>query len=294
MSKLLKGLLAALLLPLLFACRPKESAERDELTEKIDSLEWLCKHQRRELAELNDIANIVSATLDSIDTGQRVYMTDRDVETNRRLNRQQIKANAEAYKEMVDRQRQRIEQLERQLAANSTTGELNDFQKIIANLKQQLDEKDRQIHNLMAQLNSSRATIAHLQTALNEAADVNSALTEMNEALTVAVDTQNEIINEAYVLVAHKTDLKDMGLLKGGFLQKSRLEISNINKRMFTAVDSRTFRSIDIPGRKPRVLTPQPKGSYNLVKLSESSYRLDITDPGLFWSVMDYLIIEYN
>lgn len=273
-------------------CGKQGSRFGGDMESRLDSLQSLCNSQETELSQLNDVLNVVSSTLDSLNTGQNMFLGVGNSETQKPYSKAQIRKNVQQYKELVDRQRERIKELEGLLAKNKVNG--TQVQKLIAHLQEQLDEKDKQISNLMAQLNDSKQTIEQLQTSLDNMADTNVALTQQNEALASVVSAQDDAINEVYVLIADKNTLKNYGLLKGGFLQKAKLEMSNIDKKHFSATDARTFHTVTIPGEKAKIITPMPESSYTLTKTGNGSMLLEITDPAAFWGVSDFLVIQTN
>ena len=101
-------------------------------------------------------------------------------------------------------------------------------------------------------------------------------------------------MNEAYVFIGDKNALKKAGLIEGGsLLKKSKLNTSNIDKKLFKKVDIRNVKSFQIPDSKPEVLTQMPAGSYEITKTGNNSSELTITDPARFWGVSRFLIIRY-
>lgn len=273
-------------------CGKKGFRNTGDMESRLDSLQNLCATQETELSQLNDVLNVVSSTLDSINTGRDMFLGVNDSETQKPYSKAQIRKNVQQYKALVDRQRERIKELEELLAKNKVNGA--QVQKLIAHMQEQLDEKDKQINSLMAQLNDSRQTIEQLQTSLDNMADTNLELTQQNEQLASVVSAQDDAINEVYVLIADKNTLKNYGLLKGGFLQKAKLEMSNIDKKHFSPTDARTFHTVTIPGEKAKILTPMPESSYTLTKTGNGSMLLEITDPAAFWGVSDFLVIQTN
>ena len=76
-----------------------------------------------------------------------------------------------------------------------------------------------------------------------------------------------------------------------GKFKKSKIKLDNLSREGFRPIDIRRFRSIDIPGKKVKVLTPAPEGSYSLTD-NDGSYTLQIIDANAFWSVSNYLVIQ--
>ena len=149
----------------------------------------------------------------------------------------------------------------------------------IADLQKQLEQNKISMENLTAQYGQlSRQSEEQLQT-----------IAQQSESL----QQQDQVINEGYVKMGTKQELKAAGLIQGGFLKKTKVNYSNIDMNQFQAVDIRQVTEIDIPSKKAKVLSPMPSNSYEFRKEGASTVLL-ITDPIGFWSVTKYLIIQTN
>ena len=113
------------------------------------------------------------------------------------------------------------------------------------------------------------------------------------QVLTTALSKQDDVINECYVRIGTKKQLLAAGLLKGGFLQKKKVNYEDVDKSKFSAVDIRKCREISLKSSNPKILTPQPSNrSYHFEESGDGHCVLVITNPALFWSVSNYLIIQ--
>jgi predicted nuclease with TOPRIM domain len=168
------------------------------------------------------------------------------------------------------------------------------MQKTIAALKQQLEEKDAAIANLSAELEKRNFQIDELKDNVDQ---LNVQVAEQKEDIKAKeeeIEQKTDQMNEAYVFIGDKNALKNAGLIEGGsLLKKSKLNTSNIDKKLFKKVDIRDVKSIPIPDDKPEVMTQMPAGSYKITKTGDNSSELVITDPVRFWSVSRFLIIRY-
>ncbi len=105
------------------------------------------------------------------------------------------------------------------------------------------------------------------------------------------LQTQDEMLNEGYIKTGTKSELKDAGLLKGGFMRKSKLDISTIDKIQFKTIDIRVTTEISLNSGNPKILTQMPDDSYSIEKKGKTS-TLRIINPDKFWSISKYLIIQ--
>ncbi len=124
------------------------------------------------------------------------------------------------------------------------------------------------------------------------------SLTQQNVQQEVKIAEQEEVLvqqdallNEGYVKIGSKAELKAAGLLTGGFLKKNKVDMSSIDKSLFQKVDIRHVTEIPIPSKKPKLLSPAPADSYHF-ETDGGSSTLVITNPTRFWSVSNFLIIQ--
>ena len=87
--------------------------------------------------------------------------------------------------------------------------------------------------------------------------------------------------------------MKRAGLHTGGFLKKTKVDFTKIDKSLFRAVDIRDVEKIDIPAEKAKVMTPQPENSYRIDKIGKNNV-LSIINPEKFWGVSNFVIIEID
>jgi chromosome segregation ATPase len=206
--------------------------------------------------------------------------------------KEQIQKNMEAYKLILQQQRERLDILEKKLKdSNAYAGKM---QKTIAALKQQLEEKDQAIIKLSEELEQRNFQIEELKDNVDNLNVQVAELEEDSKAKQEEIKEKTDQMNEAYVFIGDKNALKNAGLLEGGsLLKKSKLNTSNIDKKLFKKVDIRNVKNFQIPDSKPEVLTQMPAGSYEITKTGNNSSELTITDPARFWGVSRFLIIRY-
>ena len=107
------------------------------------------------------------------------------------------------------------------------------------------------------------------------------------------IQTQDEIINEGYVRIGTKKELQSAGLIKGGFLKKTKVNYDNVDKSVFNPVDIRMFNSVELKSDNPKILTAHPaSGAYRLEKTDNGTTMLYIDNPTVFWSLSNFLIIQ--
>lgn len=259
----------------------------EELQKQVDSLQTALTERTGDYDRLNEFLAVVNEGLDSIAVQENGLLV-RNPESPL-PSRAEMKKGLSELKNTLQSQRERIAKLEKDLAAGR--GDISKLRGIINVLKEQIEAKDAQISDLLAQLEQSNISIEQLTTRVGNLTQQNVQqevkIAEQEEVMAV----QDQMLNEGFIKIASKKELKDAGLLSGGFLAKKKVDMSKVDQKLFQKVDIRNVTEIPIPSKKPTILSPNPAGSYRLEQGNNSS-TLIITDPGKFWSVSNFLIIQ--
>lgn len=271
-------------------CTMIACGDKTKSNPEADSLRTQLSAQMEEMDEMNLFLDAVNMSMDSVVNMEgNVLRTTGESPLSRK---EQIQKNMEAYKLILQQQRERLDILEKKLKDNNAYA--GKMQKTIAALKQQLEEKDQAIIKLSEELEQRNFQIEELKDNVDNLNVQVAELEEDSKAKQEEIDEKVNQMNEAYVFIGDKNALKKAGLIEGGsLLKKSKLNTSNIDKKLFKKVDIRNVKNFQIPDSKPEVLTQMPAGSYEITKTGNNSSELTITDPARFWGVSRFLIIRY-
>lgn len=292
----LKFILVLLAFVSILACK-NERVDMAGYMKERDSLIIENQANKAELAELNSIISTVSAGLDSIAIQEGILYSGK-TRDGVALNRNQIIANINSMAEILKRQREKIQSLQDSLAmrsanSNKSSQSIEKLQNVIAFLNKQLAEKDNEIQSLRRDVNSKNKDINQLRTSLSDMRNRAEKAENRTQVVTQALAKQDEIINECYIKIGTKKQLVASGLLKGGFLQKKKVNYEDVDKSKFNAVDIRKFREVTLKSNNPKILTPQPSNnSFHFEENGDGTCTLVITNPTQFWSVSNFLIIQ--
>ncbi len=296
--KRLKFILMFLALASILACK-NERVDMAGYMKERDSLIQENQANKEELAELNSIISTVSAGLDSISIQEGILYSGK-TRDGVALNRNQIIANINSMAEILKRQREKIQSLQDSLAVrsanpNKSSQSIEKLQNVIAFLNKQLAEKDNEIQSLRRDVNSKNRDITQLRSSLSDMRTRAEKAENRTQVVTEALAKQDEMINECYIKIGTKKQLVASGLLKGGFLQKKKVNYEGVDKSKFNPVDIRKFREITLKSSNPKILTPQPSNrSFHFEENGDGTCTLVISNPTLFWSVSNYLIIRVS
>ena len=285
MKKIAYYLVAATIIVMATSCNGGSAS----MKEQLDSLQTAYEQRDADYNELNDYLGVIATGLDSIALQEGQLLKNDESPT---LNREQIKKNLDSFQQTLKNQRERIDVMEKKLKTNQKyTAHLRS---IIATMKQQLAQKDEEIANLRKLVDDKNVDIAKLKENVQ-------TLQQRNEMQAGLIASQNETImskesslNTVYIKFGTKKELKNAGLLDGGFLKKTKVDFDKIDKSAFKAVDKRKVGQIDLGEvKKAKVMTPQPEDSYRIDQAGKNMI-LSITDKEKFWGVYDFVIIQID
>ena len=257
---------------------------------EADSLRTELRAQMEAMDEISLFLDAVNVSMDSVINMEGGLL--RTSSESPLSQKDQIKKNIESYKLILQQQRERLDVLEKKLKdSNAYAGKM---QKTIAALKKQLEEKDQAIASLSSELEQRNYDIAALKENVEQLNIEVADLVEDSRAKSDSIDKQDAQLNEAYVFIGSKKELKEAGLAQGGTLfKKLKFDASNVDKRLFQKIDIRNTTKFNIPDDDAEVLTQMPADSYKIRKTGDDSSELVITDPAQFWSVTHVLVVKY-
>lgn len=262
----------------------------DKGNTEADSLRNVLGANMAEMDEMNLFLDAVNTSMDSVVNMEGgILRTSGESPMSKK---EQIKQNLEAYKMMLERQRERISILEAKLKDGDAKSKK--MLQTIQALKKQIEEKDKTIVELTEELEKRKFDIVTLKSHVDKLNTNVAQLKEEKAEQEKALEAQSDMLNEAYVVIGSKKELKAAGLMTGGSLfKKSKLDMSKVNASAFKKIDIRNVKSFKIPAKSCDILSQMPSGSYKVSNNSDGTSTLTITDATRFWSVTNYLVIKY-
>lgn len=255
-----------------------------------DSLQTELSNSLANVEDMNLFLDAINVSLDSVVNmeGGIVRVSSESPKSPK----EQIKDNIEAFKLILAQQHERIAELEGKLKNGG--GKNEKLLKIIKSLKKQLEEKDQAIVELTEELEKRNFDIKTLKAHVDKLNTSVAQLTEEKKEQETALERQSDMMNEAYVLIGTKKELKAAGVLSGGTIfKKSKLDVSHINTASFKKIDIRKTKQFTIPSKKCEILSQMPASAYSVSDNGDGTSTLTVTDAAKFWSVSNYLIVKY-
>lgn len=270
---------AGVLTALLMACGGK--TDTSALEQTIDSLRQANQQQENSLQEMTTFVTTLSDGMNIIAQQENMIFNNGGNEGTS-LDKEQLKSHLATLANTLTDQRNKIRSLTDSLKARGA--DMTKMQGLIDNLTQQLEEKDKVIAQLRKDIEQKNFNINDLQNKLKVA----MAGSAQYEQRANKAERELATITTAYVLMGTKEALMD-----GGYIDKRKhVQTETMPKGDFTKVNIYQFTELDIPCRSPKLLTDHPRKSYSIEKVDKENRKLVITNPQLFWSSSKYLIIQ--
>ena len=269
---------------LMVASCNQESVRKAELaaTMQRDSLEQIIAQKDNEINDMmTTLSDIEEGFREITEAQNRVTLAKEGEGTN---TSQRIRENFQFIQGVMKQNKELINKLKQQVRESSVKGD--QLKKIIDNLTQQMETKDKQLQALREELDLKDIHIAELD---EKVADLNENVTTLKEENTQkaqTINTQDKQLNAAWFVFGTKKELKAQNILDKGEVLRS-----NFNKDYFTKIDIRIDKEIKLYSKSAEILTSHPAGSYTLQRDANKQYVLRITDPQKFWSTSKYLVI---
>lgn len=178
----------------------------------------------------------------------------------------------------VTRQKNEAEKKAGILGARVTT-----LEKLVAELKSSLEEKEAMLVELEQKVLQLQKTTEELKTTV--------------AAKEAEIVDREEKLATAYVVVGTKKELEKAGLIekKGSVLGLggSWKQTGRFDETLFRKIDVRRDNEVTLPAapNKIRILTEHPKDSFELTVQPPNWTKLKILDAAAFWKGSRYLIV---
>lgn len=267
------------------------SGKEQALQQQLDSIQTQYNQRIGDYEDLSGYIDIIAEGLDSISQQEgRLFQTNTDPSESPMLNRSKLKENFETLKNTLSSQRQRIDELEKQLA--NSQGVTAKLRRLVVVLKDQIAEKDAQIAKLSEEIENGQMSIDELKSSMLAMRQKNARQAELIGQQEELIKAQEDALNEGFVKMGTLEELKKLGLVTGGgLLSKKKVDYSKVESDLFDRINITDTHKIKVPGKKVKILTAVPEESYKIERTGKNSV-IRILAPDRFWSISNYLIIQ--
>lgn len=263
-----------------------QQLEQDN-TELTSELKEAVANQDSLLSLVNDI----TAGMNQIKDLEQILSTPA-LKGDSQSRKEQIRNDMIAIQQSLQQRRERLAQLEEKLKKSSNQNSI--LLKTVENLKSQIAEQETEIATLHNQLAAANIQITNLNQAVDS---LNRNVTAEKEQKEAAQEEVTNLTNDLYACfyaIGTKKELKEHDIIEGGgFLRKTKVLQGNYDQNYFTRADRRTLTSIPLHSKKGKVITQQPKDSYEIV-MDGGQAVLRITNAERFWQTSDVVVIQVD
>ena len=186
-----------------------------------DSLEQIISQKDNEINDMmTTLSDIEEGFREITEAQNRVTLAKSGEGTN---TRQRITENMQFIQSAMKQNKELIAKLKQQVRESSVKG--TQLKKIIDNLTQQMEVKDKQLESLRAELDKKDIHIAELDEQVATLNTNVTTLREENTQKTETISTQDKALNTAWFVFGTKRELKEQHILDAGEVLRS-----NFNK----------------------------------------------------------------
>ena len=286
-------LTASVLLFAVASCDVERSEKYQSLLAERDSLYTEAVAAKGGFDNALNTINEIENALESVRAQENIIMMD-----NQEGNTNKAVSEINAIQQTLQENRQKIENLEKQLAEQGATSKA--LNQTVSRLKKQLEEKDTYISSLKSELQQSKEQIASLNEQVSDLNDNINELTSNIDVMTVqnaaqqaTIENQDAMLNAVWICIAPQQTLVDKGIIsKGGLFSASEISKQGFDKSQFAEMDKREVESIPLNTKKPKFMTNHPESSYQIVDAEDGNKILQIIDKEAFWSISNYLVVS--
>lgn len=270
-------------LSMLTACKQQQDNGKElALAQQRDSLNRIIQQKDNEIddmmATMNDVVDGFRAINEAEDRLTVARMEEGESSSER------IRENMVFIQQTMQQNRELINKLRNQLRQSSVKGE--QLRRTIDNLTRQLEDKDIQIRQLLAEVEAKNVQIGELNTQVSDLSQNVSNLKEETTQKAQTISTQDKQLNTAWFVYGTKKELKAQHIIEDG-----RVLQGSFNRDYFTKIDIRVDKEIRLYSRTAKILTAHPASSYTLEQDANKQYILRINNPQQFWSASKYLVV---
>lgn len=267
----------------------ENSQKYKDLQARLDTLNAVNASQAAEMEELFAGLNDISAGMQSIREAEHLLSLETTGDVPSAKSKKQVealKSDIKAVSDAINSYKEQIALLDKKNKRQSA-----EFKKLIAGLNEELEQRNRKINDIVAQLAEKDKQLA---VKIQEIAGLNQNVAELNKESAKQKSTiaeQDQTIHEANYLVGSRKELKEAKVISRQGLFCPPIVSSQAQDADFKSIDVRETKSIALGSKKAKVLSVHPSDSYTLEPDESGMLILKIQDENAFWKQTRYLVV---
>jgi DNA repair exonuclease SbcCD ATPase subunit len=266
----------------------KNSSEYKNLQAQKDSLALVNEKNAAEMEEILSLLNEVEDNFKNIKSAENYLSVQSGASGELTPNtRERIHADMQLVTETLEKNRQKIAELEKKLKNSSLQS--TQLKQTVNSLRIELDQKTMALVALNEELERKNQQISELSVNVSNLSRDVQELRAQSNAQQQTITQQQKEITTVYYCFGTSNELKKQKILVNDQLG------SNFNRDYFIKVnDYNKLTTIPLFAKKGKLLSKHPNGSYEFVKGVNNQVELQILDPNNFWSLTKYLVVLVN
>jgi len=274
-----------------FGCNQKEKQEIARLSTENQALKAQSVVKDSSINDILQSLNSIEGNLSVIKEKESVISVKSSGNADMTPDvRARINDDIKVINELMAKNKKDISRVYKKLKDSNL--KIDEFQKMIDLLNQQIAERDTQITALKEDLAKMHFSIETLNASMD---------TLKNDKVKLQANVEDKVnnLNTAYYVAGNKKQLIADNIIAktGGFigLGKTNQLKQNFNESKFTKVDIRSFAEIAVNSKKYQIVTTHPADSYQVETNKDGiAEKIKITNPEKFWSASKYLVVVIN
>ncbi|MBQ9584055.1 MAG: hypothetical protein IJR25_07020 [Bacteroidales bacterium] len=294
MKKLFYSISILLSIAALFASckRVEDSDQYKQLLVRVDSLNRVNKQIKADYNETLDMLNEIEAGFNEISAAESSLIALNLENQGDTISRKEIMLNqVDKIKDKIAQQQQKIDDLQAQLSKSSAKNRT--LTATIARMQQELDEKTLIIEDLQRTVSDQRNRINELGNTVASLEKDVAGLKEKSADQLSRIKSQDTDLNTVHYICGTESELVAWNLFeKKGLFDGGRLLDISHNDADFKTFDRRRVSVVPTNGKRLKLLTNHPDGSYTIEPEEDGTESIVITDKDSFWSISRYLVVR--
>jgi|GEM_PF-1002562 len=274
-------------------CTDREAEFRAEgLQNQNNTLQNLATHLTQELAARDEYVDKITGEINSLYTSvenvkareNSLLRETNEIESDKKLTRDEMRAKVieriELIRSTLSDDHKRLLDLQSKLGASKR--QYAGLQKMVDNLKNTIEERDRAIADLGQRIGGLQQEVTEQSTMINQKDSV--------------IDTQYKQITTAYYIAGTRDQLEKMGIIRNeggvlwGMLGSTTTLTSKFDDRDFKAINKNVLNTIRVDGKIDEIIPKRGEQLYQKTELNDDQSILTIAQPDDFWK-NKYLVI---
>ncbi len=255
-----------------------------------DSISLVAEQKNNTILEFIDEMNEIQTNLDSIKAIEKIISVEKASSVELKTSaKERISGDIAQINTLLQKNKVLVKSLTNKYKASNA--KIAELEITIANMNQQMTDKDADIASLTAELEALHINVTNLNQQIETiTAESAKTIKEREQAF----EEQANVLNTAYWAFGTKKELAEKNVIEkeGGVLGlgKSLTLKKDFNRDYFQKIDIREFKQMTLNAKKAVLLANHPTDSYHLTG-TKSVEALVIDKPEEFWKTSKYLVV---